>query len=190
MITLLRSLGLLKKDEQCTVTLESLYSIFLTVICLRENLGLGLVTAPWRAPTGVAAAALAVGALSYGASIALSVSAAHGLGATRAQVAFSSAPFFGVALAAAFLGEPLGLPVLAAAALLAASIALVASDRHVHRHVHRPLAHTHLHRHDDGHHTHTHAGQPASLRHTHWHEHEEREHAHPHWPDLHHRHPH
>jgi drug/metabolite transporter (DMT)-like permease len=154
------------------------------------NLGLGLLASPWRAPAEVAAAALAVGALSYGASIALSVHAAHGLGATRAQVAFSSAPFFGVALSALVLGEPLGPAVLAAAALLAASIALVASDRHAHLHVHATLAHTHLHRHDDGHHTHAHEGEPPSRHHSHWHEHEPVAHAHPHWPDLHHRHRH
>jgi drug/metabolite transporter (DMT)-like permease len=154
------------------------------------NLALGLASAPWQAPAASAAAALAVGALSYGASIALYITAAHGLGATRAQTLFASAPFFGVALAALWLGEALGARELAAGAILAASIALVLRDRHAHFHVHEALAHDHLHRHDDGHHLHAHPGEPASLRHAHWHEHEPIAHAHPHWPDLHHRHRH
>jgi drug/metabolite transporter (DMT)-like permease len=154
------------------------------------SLALGVGLGTWRASAETTAAALAVGALAYGASIALSVRAAHGLGATRAQVVFSSAPFFGLALSATLLGEPVGGPVLGAAALLLGSIALVLGDRHAHSHAHAPLAHTHPHRHDDRHHDHRHEGEPASLWHTHWHEHDARSHAHRHWPDLHHRHPH
>jgi drug/metabolite transporter (DMT)-like permease len=153
------------------------------------NLGLGLAAAPWRAEVTAAALALLVGALSYGASISLGIRAAHGLGATRAQGVFASAPFFGLALSALWLGEPLGTATLGAAALAAASIALALSDRHAHRHAHEPLAHAHAHRHDDGHHDHPHDAEPSGW-HTHWHEHDARTHSHSHWPDLHHRHSH
>jgi drug/metabolite transporter (DMT)-like permease len=154
------------------------------------NLTLGLAFAPLAAPPGALAAALAAGALCYGASIALSITAAHALGATRTQVLFATAPLFGVALAAAWLGEAVTGAQLGAAAALALSAALVLRDRHAHRHRHEALVHVHRHRHDDGHHLHAHPGEPAGALHSHWHEHAPLEHAHPHWPDLHHRHPH
>ena len=154
------------------------------------NLLLSLLVLPWQAPPAAVALALAVGALCYGASITLYVVAAQGLGATRAQLVFASAPFFGLALSAALLGESLTPPQLAAAALLLVSLGLVFRDRHAHAHVHEALSHTHWHRHDDGHHLHAHPGAPPALRHAHWHEHEPLRHAHPHWPDLHHRHRH
>jgi drug/metabolite transporter (DMT)-like permease len=154
------------------------------------NLLLSLLWLPFEAPAAAVATALVVGALCYGASITLYVLAAQGLGATRAQLVFASAPFFGLALSAALLGEPLAPPQLAAAALMGASVALVFRDRHAHPHVHHALAHTHWHRHDDDHHLHLHPGAPASLHHAHWHDHEPLRHAHPHWPDLHHRHDH
>jgi drug/metabolite transporter (DMT)-like permease len=154
------------------------------------NLALGLATAPFSAGAATTAAALGVGAASYGASIVLYVTSAHALGATRAQLAFASAPCFGVALSVALLGERFDGLQLGAAALLAASLALVLRDRHGHWHAHPSVAHTHLHRHDDGHHLHAHPGEPASRLHAHWHEHPPLAHSHPHWPDLHHRHRH
>jgi drug/metabolite transporter (DMT)-like permease len=153
------------------------------------DLSIGLAAETWRAPASAVALALALGALSYGASIALYITAAHGLGATRAQLVFASAPFFGVGLAAA-QGEVITPLEAAAAAGLLASLALVFRDRHAHFHRHAPLAHVHVHSHDDGHHLHGHPGKSASLRHSHWHEHAPLAHAHPHWPDLHHRHSH
>jgi uncharacterized membrane protein len=154
------------------------------------NLALGLATSPAAAGPGLVLAALAVGGLCYGASIALHVTAAHGLGATRAQIVFASAPAFGVALSVLGLGEPLLGAQVAAAVLLGGSLVLVLGDRHLHAHRHDRLAHTHLHTHDDGHHDHEHPGSVPAGRHAHWHVHEPRAHAHPHWPDLHHRHPH
>lgn len=154
------------------------------------NLVVGLTLERPAAGPGVLVTALGVGALSYGASIVLYITAAQTLGATRAQMIFASAPFWGVALSLSLLGEPFSLIQVAAAALLIGSLLLLFGDRHGHEHVHAATAHTHLHRHDDGHHTHVHPGQPASLLHAHWHEHEPLVHAHPHWPDLHHRHPH
>lgn len=154
------------------------------------NTVIGLASAPLAAEPRTVAAALAVGALCYGASIALYVAAAQQLGATRAQAVFASAPFIGAALAFAALGEPVRPLQVAAALLLVPSIAAVYRSQHAHAHVHEPLEHIHSHRHDDGHHLHAHPGEPASLRHTHAHRHERLEHAHPHWPDVHHRHGH
>jgi drug/metabolite transporter (DMT)-like permease len=154
------------------------------------NLALGITLGPFAATPFTVAGALAVGALSYGASIVLYISAAQGLGATRAQIAFSSAPLFGVALSVAWLGENLHAGHGVSAALLAAAIALLGFERHAHRHIHDAMRHEHAHRHDDGHHLHAHPGVPPGTRHSHVHEHQPTVHAHPHWPDLHHRHPH
>ena len=154
------------------------------------NLALGVALEPFSATPLAALGALAVGALSYGASIVLYISAAQALGATRAQVAFSSAPLFGVALSVAWLAESLSPIHCISAALFAGAIALLMLERHAHRHVHEAMRHEHAHRHDDGHHLHSHPGMPPEARHSHLHEHEPTVHSHPHWPDLHHRHPH
>ncbi|MFZ5479664.1 MAG: DMT family transporter [Myxococcota bacterium] len=129
--------------------------------------------------------ALVVGMLSYGASIVLYVAGAQQLGATRAQMVFATAPFWGVAIA--WTGEPVLATQLLAGALMAGAIALVHGERHSHAHVHEPEVHTHWHRHDDGHHAHGHDGEGW---HVHEHRHEGITHAHPHRPDLHHRHSH
>lgn len=134
--------------------------------------------------------ALALGAVSYGFSILLYIVAAQHLGATRAQVAFASAPFLGAGLSLALLGEPLTWLQLATGLGLVASVALLFLGRHEHAHVHEACEHIHSHRHDDGHHDHSHPGLPISKRHTHLHQHSRLEHAHGHLPDLHHRHGH
>jgi drug/metabolite transporter (DMT)-like permease len=154
------------------------------------NLALGLAAAPVAASAPVFAAALAVGAASYGASVALYIGAAQQLGATRAQGVFASAPFLGAGLAWLALGEPIEAAQIAGAALLAASVALLLRSRHGHEHVHAAREHVHAHRHDDGHHDHPHPELDPAAVHTHWHRHASVRHAHPHWPDLHHRHRH
>lgn len=154
------------------------------------NLALGIAFAQFTAGALPVMGALAVGALSYGASIVLYIAAAQALGATRAQVAFSSAPLFGVALSVAWLGESVGLAHGLSAALFAAAISLLMLERHAHVHTHEATRHEHVHRHDDGHHLHSHEGMSAGTQHSHPHEHEPMVHAHPHWPDLHHRHRH
>jgi drug/metabolite transporter (DMT)-like permease len=154
------------------------------------NLVLGVFAAPFHADALAIAAALAVGAFSYGLSIPLYISAAHALGATRAQGIFATAPFAGAALAFVLLGEPLSPAHAAAALLLAVSISALVVSRHAHSHAHVETEHVHSHRHDDGHHLHEHPGEPRSLRHSHPHRHEPIAHAHPHWPDIHHRHEH
>lgn len=154
------------------------------------NLGIGAALVSLPGSTPLYAAAIGIGILSYGASIVLYILSAQHIGAVRAQLVFSSAPFFGVTLAAMFLGEPFGLLQLGAAGMLVLAIAFLFKDQHAHEHAHEPTAHTHWHRHDDGHHNHTHEEFPALGWHSHWHEHEPAVHAHPHWPDLHHRHAH
>jgi drug/metabolite transporter (DMT)-like permease len=154
------------------------------------NLVLGLLNDA-SAPTAQAAAsALGVGALAYGMSIVLYISAAQRLGAARSQLVFASYPFLGVALSWTALGEPVLAAQLGAIGVVAAAMFLMTTDRHEHEHAHEPLRHTHAHRHDDGHHDHVHEDLPASTWHTHPHDHGPIVHSHPHHPDLHHRHPH
>jgi drug/metabolite transporter (DMT)-like permease len=154
------------------------------------NLTLALALAPLGAGAFEVGTALGVGALAYGWSVTGYVSAAQQLGATRAQGAFATAPFFGAGLAWVVLGEPVGTARAVAAAGLAVSILLLLRARHEHEHAHPVLEHLHAHRHDDAHHDHSHEEDPERTAHTHWHRHEPVVHAHPHWPDLHHRHPH
>jgi drug/metabolite transporter (DMT)-like permease len=154
------------------------------------NLGIGLALAPLAATRWQIASALVVGALAYGASIALYIRAAQQMGAVRAQAVFASAPFIGAVLSYALLGEPLAASTVAAAALLAGSAWLLFGSLHAHLHRHPALAHLHSHRHDDGHHDHAHAEDDGAESHSHAHRHDELVHAHPHWPDLHHRHSH
>jgi hypothetical protein len=131
-----------------------------------------------------------VGALAYGLSIMLYISGAHHLGATRSQMLFASAPFWGVALAWSAFSEPVTAMQLVAIAPMAVGVALLLSAAHAHAHTHDALTHTHSHCHDDEHHTHVHPGMPAWVRHTHEHSHTPATHTHAHHPDLHHRHTH
>jgi drug/metabolite transporter (DMT)-like permease len=152
------------------------------------NLALALCLGGASWPGSRVVVALAVGAVCYGVSIALYVTAAHDAGATRTQAVFAAAPFIGAALSWLVLGEAPGRSWLLGAGLLVPSVVLLVFDRHEHFHVHDAVAHVHSHRHDDGHHAHEHPGQPASVRHAHWHEHERLGHRHAHGSDLHHRH--
>jgi drug/metabolite transporter (DMT)-like permease len=139
----------------------------------------------WR----TTALAMAVGFVSYGASLTLFVQALRGLGAARTAAYFAVAPFFGAAVAAA-LGAPVSAPLLAAGLLMAAGVWLHAGERHEHEHTHEPLEHEHAHAHDE-HHRHDHDPPvPAGVRHSHRHRHEPITHRHAHFPDAHHRHLH
>jgi len=134
------------------------------------------------------AAALAVGALGYGASIVWHVEAMRVLGAARQSALFATAPFTGALLSVPLLGERFTVREGIAAALMAAGVALLAREKHAHVHVHEPIEHEHLHVHDE-HHRHPHPG-PATEPHSHVHRHEQVEHSHPHASDVHHRHKH
>lgn len=154
------------------------------------NLALGLAIEGAPSPAMIAPA-LGVGALAYGVSIMLYISGAHHLGATRSQMLFASAPFWGVAVAWFAFGEPVTTMQLIAIAPMAVGVGLLLGGSHEHEHSHESLTHTHSHRHDDDHHHHyVHPGMPAWVRHTHEHSHDQVTHSHPHHPDLHHRHTH
>jgi len=154
------------------------------------NLAIGLSLSAFTAGAIPVLAALCVGVWAYGASIVLYISSAQAMGATRAQIAFASAPVFGVILSVALLGESLGLVHFVSAALFLLGIGLLTLEHHAHVHAHEPLDHEHTHRHDDGHHDHVHPDLPPSTWHSHRHAHGGVEHSHSHWPDLHHRHGH
>ncbi len=154
------------------------------------NLGLGLSLGA-ALPSGPAvAAAMAVGLVAYGVSLALFIVALRHVGTARAGAYFSTAPFFGAVLALV-LGEPVSWPLLVAGALMGVGVWLHLSERHAHQHTHEPLTHTHWHIHDE-HHQHAHPGGdvPAGTRHRHEHAHAELVHTHEHYPDAHHRHSH
>jgi drug/metabolite transporter (DMT)-like permease len=181
-------------DNNCTATLDQITPpqmvLWKGATAGSANLTLGLLThsAPdWQAVP----LALLIGALCFGSSIVLYISAAQQLGAGRSQVVFAAAPFFGLALSAVFLGEGITPLQACAAALMVAVIALLVSDEHEHEHAHEALTHVHEHSHDDGHHDHDHGeGFDPKTRHTHEHAHQAATHSHAHVSDLHHRHGH
>ena len=156
-------------------------------------------------PIPVTLALLGIGALGYGISIWLDLLALRDLGAAREAVLFSTAPFVGALFSVVVLRDSLSTPLLLAAGLMAAGVALLLREQHSHLHRHEPLLHAHRHRHDprdfhrnaDPHHEHEHAtedldGHPEDrpFWHAHEHRHRELEHAHPHVSDAHHRHRH
>ncbi|HEV7138042.1 MAG TPA: DMT family transporter [Steroidobacteraceae bacterium] len=152
------------------------------------NLLLALViNSSMPAPGGVVAALL-IGCLSYGVSLAFFVVALRHLGAARTGAYFSVAPFFGAAVAVTFFHEPVTARLLIAGVLMALGVWLHVTERHSHLHTHQPIEHEHEHEHD-AHHQHAHERWvPAGARHTHRHRHEPLTHNHPHFPDAHHRH--
>jgi drug/metabolite transporter (DMT)-like permease len=154
------------------------------------NLAIAAVRGPGWPPWWVIGGALALGAVSYGASIVLDVYALRMLGAAREAALFATAPFAGVMIALAVFDEPLGFDAGLALIVMAVGTALLVTDRHEHRHRHGALAHEHRHVHD-AHHEHEHSVDGAAAEpHSHWHLHTPMVHAHPHVSDLHHRHTH
>lgn len=165
-------------------------TLFKGLVAGALNLGLAAALGQPMPSLAVAGGALVVGGLGYGASIVLYIRAAQHLGATRSQMVFSSAPFFGVVLAWAVLGEPVGAAQVVGGVVIVAALVLMLSAKHGHEHAHQPIVHTHGHQHADGHHEHGHDALPEGGWHTHEHAHEPVVHSHPHEPDLHHRHEH
>lgn len=156
------------------------------------NLAIALATGA-RWPSGpVIAEAMALGSLSYGASLLLFVLALRHLGAARTGSWFALAPFVGALGSTVFLQEPVTLSLIVAMAAMALGLALHAIERHEHEHTHSEIEHEHGHRHDDGHHehAHTHDEGPVIEGHSHRHRHERMVHRHPHFPDTHHQHTH
>lgn len=157
------------------------------VVAGTTNLVLGVAAARALPSAGVAAGALALGAVGYGASITLWVRGAQRLGAARGQLVFSAAPFVGALVAWWVFGEAASGRQVAALVLALGGVLLVLRSGHDHPHRHAAVEHEHEHDHDEHHRHH----DPAlGARHSHVHRHEELVHAHPHVPDLHHRHDH
>ena len=152
------------------------------------NLAIGIVFQPYAGSLLATMIGLGVGIFAYGVSIVCYITAAQSLGATRSQLIFSSAPFFGVVFSVIVLGEPISLIQIIAMLILVAALVVLFQDQHAHVHSHEPLFHSHLHHHDDEHHQHSHSEKPFNLIHAHWHQHDAMSHAHPHWPGVHHRH--
>jgi drug/metabolite transporter (DMT)-like permease len=154
------------------------------------NFTLGVVLGAKLPAPVLAASAMTVGLLGYGASLALFVLALRTLGSARAGAYFATAPFLGAALAVIFLHEPVQSGFLIAALLMAVGVLLHVTERHSHEHSHPALVHSHRHV-RDLHHQHGHDfAWDGSEPHAHAHEHASLTHKHPHYPDLHHRHDH
>ena len=140
----------------------------------------------WR----VLVAALALGALAYGASVLLDAFALRLLGAAREAAFFATAPFAGALLSVPVLGERLGPVQAGAGAVMVLGVALLVRERHGHEHTHEPLEHSHRHVHD-AHHQHSHPTDvDPTAPHVHPHRHAPLTHAHAHVSDAHHRHAH
>jgi drug/metabolite transporter (DMT)-like permease len=155
------------------------------------NLTIGLFLSNWEIQLSYIPAALLIGIFSYGISIVLYVISAQNLGATRSQILFSTAPFWGIFAAWIFIGEPITMVVVIAFSILVLGIVFTNISSHGHGHTHKSMVHIHLHSHDDGHHNHIHERDgEKSLKHSHLHEHKGIKHTHKHYPDLHHRHDH
>jgi drug/metabolite transporter (DMT)-like permease len=154
------------------------------------NISLAVLLAGTTPSSSSALAAAGVGFFGYGVSLVLFVIALRNLGTARASAYYAVAPFVGVAVAFAVLGERPDAGFWAATAMMAAGVFLHLTERHSHAHTHESITHTHAHRHD-AHHRHEHAfSWDGHEPHTHAHEHEALVHEHPHTPDLHHRHEH
>jgi drug/metabolite transporter (DMT)-like permease len=136
------------------------------------------------------AAALLLGAISYGASVVLDVVALRLLGAAREAAFFATAPFAGAVAAVFLLGERWEMSEMCATLVMAAGVILLFREHHAHWHTHEEMEHEHVHIHD-AHHEHEHdPGAALHEAHSHHHRHASLTHAHPHVPDAHHRHSH
>ena len=150
-----------------------------------------LLGATWPSLLGTSAA-MAVGFLAYGVSLALFVVGLRHLGASRAGAYFSTAPFVGAVISVVFFAEPVTWQLGLASVLMGLGVWLHLTENHGHLHRHEVLVHEHVHTHDE-HHLHAHPEVVAGASpdtHSHLHQHEPLEHSHAHFPDAHHRHQH
>lgn len=155
------------------------------------NLTIGLILSNGQIQLNYIPLALLIGIFSYGISIVLYVTSAQNLGATRSQILFSTAPFWGIFAAYLFIAEPLSLITIISGLFLISGIVFTNFASHKHGHLHKEMHHIHLHDHNDGHHGHVHPDSDiGNGKHSHIHEHKEKKHKHKHYPDMHHRHDH
>ncbi len=180
-------------DNHFTALIDGITAVQSTIIkgiaAGSINFLLGIMLTGWNLGASCLIAML-VGFFAYGFSIVLYILSAQNLGATRSQVIFSSAPFFGLFFSVLLLHENITGIQFLSALLMAVSVTLIMIEKHVHLHVHHAFSHTHSHDHDDLHHTHRHPETDQESKHTHSHAHDETIHSHPHQPDIHHRHTH
>jgi flagellar biosynthesis component FlhA len=135
------------------------------------------------------AAAMLVGLLAYGVSLALFVASLRHVGTARTGAYFSIAPFFGAVLAV-LMGEPMTIQLVVAGVLMAIGTWAHLTEHHEHTHTHEWMTHDHEHVHDEHHsHDHDHQIEPGT-RHRHLHTHSPLTHSHRHFPEAHHRHCH
>jgi len=162
------------------------------------NFAVGMIIAGQLLPWNLLLYGFILGIFSYGISIVLFVNSAQNLGATRSQILFSTAPFWGIGFSILLIGELLTLNLAIATLFLIAGIIITNNLVHKHRHKHVQIEHIHVHSHDDNHHEHYHSffedieekGNDKSKKHIHKHIHDEKEHEHKHFSDLHHKHDH
>jgi len=154
------------------------------------NVVLAVFLGSTRPAIGATIAAMTLGFVTYGVSLVCFIFGLRHLGTARTGAYFSVAPFVGASTAILALGEPISVPFLIAAGLMATGLYLHLAERHEHVHVHEPLTHEHRHVHDE-HHQHAHGpDDPPGEPHTHRHTHVRLVHSHRHYPDIHHRHEH
>lgn len=154
------------------------------------NLALALLLGERLPAIEIVAAALLLGAVSYGLSVYLDALALRALGAAREAAVFAVAPFVGAILAPFVLPESFAVNDVVAGVLMIVGVFLLLRERHEHTHSHEHLDHDHVHTHD-AHHQHADEEPvPVGTRHSHVHHHDALDHAHPHVSDIHHRHPH
>lgn len=180
-------------DNHYTALIDAITPIQMTflkgLVAGLINGAIGIFLASSLPDFKILTSALIVGVFCYGLSIVLYITAAHSLGATRSQILFSSAPFFGAFFSVLLLSEHLSWIQAVAALILAVSIVSLVLQKHSHGHGHAEAEHIHWHLHDDFHHVHEHVSQ-VSGGHVHLHKHKKIQHSHAHFPDLHHRHDH
>jgi drug/metabolite transporter (DMT)-like permease len=140
-------------------------------------------------PLAMLTAAMLVGFLSYGVSLALFVIGLRHLGTARTGAYFSVAPFFG-AILALLMGEAVTYQLMWAGVLMALGTWLHLTERHQHAHIHIAMEHDHEHIHDEHHLHHHDVPVSVGIRHRHPHRHNPLTHTHTHFPDSHHRHSH
>jgi len=176
-------------DNAVTASLDSYTPSQITLVkglvagAVNLILGLALDGTP---PLRYVAAALAIGAIGYGASITMWITGARLVGAARGQVIFALAPFIGAVLAWPVNGDRLSTTTVVAFTVSLVGVLVVATSHRGHRHAHGVLEHAHPIDPNDPHH---HPGTIAVLAGT-LHRHHALNHEHEHLPDIHHRHTH
>lgn len=168
-------------------------------IVLIKGLGAGIFSLILSLVTGnplpkmiIILAALLVGAVCYGMSIALFVLSLRSLGTARTGALFATAPFVGAILSLLIFHEKPTIQIYLSLPLMILGVLMLLTENHSHLHAHPVLEHEHSHSHEDMHHIHQHShGMDLDrVHHSHLHLHQMMEHSHAHTPDLHHRHNH